>query len=168
MWVVGWVEDVRFRICFVCLGNICRSPIAEVVMRSLLDERGLGDRVEVSSAGTGDWHIGERADRRTLAVLKRHGYDGSAHRARQFSTDSFADCDLVVAMDQANVAELRRLAGDEDAPTVRLLREYDADATGTDVPDPYYGGDEGFDEVLAMVETACRGLLDEIGADLVR
>jgi low molecular weight protein-tyrosine phosphatase len=154
------------RICFVCLGNICRSPIAEVVMRSLLEERGLTDRIEVSSAGTGDWHIGERADRRTLAVLERHGYDGSAHRARQFVADSFADCDLVVAMDQANVTTLRRLVGSEDSAKVRLLREFDREATGPDVPDPYYGGDQGFDEVLAMVEAACRGLLDEIGTEL--
>jgi len=159
---------MAIRICFVCLGNICRSPIAEVVMRSLLDDRGLADRVEVSSAGTGDWHIGERADRRTLAVLQRHGYDGSAHRARQFSADSFADCDLVVAMDQANVSTLRQMVRDEDESKVRLLREFDPDASGTDVPDPYYGGDEGFEEVLAMVEAACRGLLDEIGADINR
>jgi protein-tyrosine phosphatase len=159
------VEDV-FRICFVCLGNICRSPIAEVVMRSLLEERGLAAEVEVSSAGTGDWHIGERADRRTLAVLERHGYDGNAHRARQFAADSFDDCDLLVAMDQSNVAVLRGLIGTEDAGRVRLLREFDPEATGSDVPDPYYGGDDGFDEVLAMVEVACRGLLDEVGAEL--
>ena len=157
-----------FRICFVCLGNICRSPIAEIVMRSLLAERGLADRVEVSSAGTGDWHIGERADQRTLAVLSRHGYDGSSHRARQFVADSFDECDLVVAMDQANVFALRRMVGGEEAAKVRLLREFDDDATGTDVPDPYYGGDADFDEVLAMVEVACRGLLDEIGAEISR
>jgi protein-tyrosine phosphatase len=155
-----------FRICFVCLGNICRSPIAEVVMRSLLDERGLSDRVQVSSAGTGDWHIGERADRRTLAVLQRHGYDGSAHRARQFVADSFDDCDLVVAMDQANVDTLRRMVDADDAAKVRFLREFDPDATGTDVPDPYYGGDDSFDEVLAMVEAACRGLLDQLAIDV--
>jgi protein-tyrosine phosphatase len=155
-----------FRICFVCLGNICRSPIAEVVMRSLLEEQGLADRVEVDSAGTGDWHIGERADRRTLAVLQRHGYDGAAHRARQFSAGSFGDCDLVLAMDQANVAALQRIVDGDDAAKVRLLREFDPHATGTDVPDPYYGGDEGFDEVLAMVEGACRGLLDQLAIDV--
>jgi len=159
---------MAFSICFVCLGNICRSPIAEVVMRSLLEERGLSDRVHVSSAGTGDWHIGERADRRTLAVLERHGYDGSAHRARQFIQESVGDCDLVVAMDQANVAALRSLLSDSEAAKVRLLREFDPEATGTDVPDPYYGGDEGFDDVLTMVEAACRGLLDEISADVNR
>lgn len=135
-------------------------------MRSLLDDRGLSDRVEVSSAGTGDWHIGERADRRTLAVLQRHGYDGNAHRARQFSPESFSDCDLVVAMDQANVAALRRMVRAEDESKLRLLREFDPDASGSDVPDPYYGGDEGFDEVLAMVESACRGLLEQLPLDV--
>lgn len=156
---------MSFRICFVCLGNICRSPIAEVVMRAQLEQRGLGDRVAVSSAGTGDWHIGERADRRTVAVLSRHGYDGAGHRARQFVAESIDECDLVVAMDRSNVAALRSLLGPDDAARVRLLREFDPDATGTDVPDPYYGGDEGFDEVLAMVETACHGLVEHV--DLV-
>ena len=151
---------MSYRICFVCLGNICRSPIAEVVMQSLLTERGLKDRVELSSAGTGDWHIGECADERTIAVLARHGYDGSQHRAKQFTRESFDKCDLVVAMDSSNLSVLRRLAPDGDITKVRLLREFDRGAIDTDVPDPYYGGDEGFDEVLAMVEAACTGLLD--------
>jgi protein-tyrosine phosphatase len=157
---------MALRLCFVCLGNICRSPIAEVVMRSLLDENGLADRVHVSSAGTGDWHIGERADKRTLSVLARHGYDGSAHRARQFVAQSIDDCDLVLAMDQTNLATLRRMLRSEDGDKVRLLREFDPDADGTDVPDPYYGGDEGFEDVLAMVEKACRGLLDHVRSDV--
>lgn len=151
---------MTYRICFVCLGNICRSPIAEVVMRSMLAERGLADRVEVSSAGTGDWHIGERADKRTVAVLARHGYDGTQHRAQQFGREMFESNDLVVAMDAANVAALRRLAPKDDVDRVRLLREFDPQARGTDVPDPYYGGDDGFDDVLAMVEAACAGLVD--------
>ena len=151
---------MRYRICFVCLGNICRSPIAEVVMRSMLADRGLTDRVEISSAGTGDWHIGECADKRTLAVLAKHGYDGSQHRARQFTREAFDSCELVIAMDSDNLAALRELVPDADAGQVRLLREFDPDATGTDVPDPYYGGDAGFEEVLAMVEAACAGLLD--------
>ena len=156
------------RICFVCLGNICRSPIAEVVMRSLLTDNGLTRGVEVSSAGTGDWHIGEGADERALAVLRRHGYDGSAHRAQQFVREAIADNDLVLAMDKSNLSALRRMAGDGEQDKLRLLREFDPDATGTDVPDPYYGGDEGFDEVLSMVEAACRGLLEHLRADLAR
>ena len=151
---------MSYRICFVCLGNICRSPIAEVVMQTLLDERGLSDRVELSSAGTGDWHIGECADKRALAVLERHGYDGSRHRAKQFTREAYGACDLVLAMDSANVSVLRRLAPDGDVTKVRLLREFDEGAADSDVPDPYYGGDEGFDEVLAMVESACAGLID--------
>jgi protein-tyrosine phosphatase len=151
---------MSFCVCFVCLGNICRSPIAETVMRSLLADSDLSGVVDVSSAGTGDWHIGERADKRALAVLDRHGYDGSAHRGRQFVASSFADCDLVVAMDRDNLDTLRRLAGDADGPEVRLLLEFDPEATAIDVPDPYYGGDDGFEDVLAMVEAGCRGLLD--------
>ena len=151
---------MSYRICFVCLGNICRSPIAEVVMQSMLAERGLGDRVELSSAGTGDWHIGECADERTVAVLARHGYDGSSHRAKQFTRESFDKCDLVIAMDNANLSALRELVPNADVTKVRLLREFDSEAKDSDVPDPYYGGAEGFDEVLAMVEAACAGLLD--------
>ncbi|HEX4654153.1 MAG TPA: low molecular weight protein-tyrosine-phosphatase [Mycobacteriales bacterium] len=157
---------MSFRICFVCLGNICRSPIAEVVMRSLLAKSGLADRVEVSSAGTGDWHIGQGADERALAVLARHGYDGSAHRAQQFLDEAIAEHDLVLAMDKSNLSALRRMAHGDDRDKLRLLREFDPDATDTDVPDPYYGGDDGFDEVLVMVEAACRGLLDHLDAEL--
>ena len=159
---------MSYRICFVCLGNICRSPIAATVMRSLLADRGLSDDVEVTSAGTGDWHVGQRADSRALAALTRAGYDGSDHRARLFVADAFADNDLVLAMDHSNLTALRRLAPDGHEDKLRLLREFDPDATGTDVPDPYYGGDEGFDEVLAMVESACHGLLEAIAADLAR
>ena len=154
------------RICFVCLGNICRSPIAEVVMRSLVSERGLDDVIEVSSAGTGDWHIGERADERALEVLTRHGYDGSAHRAQQFVADAFAEHDVVVALDRSNLATLRRLAPPGEEGKVRLLMSYvDGDRAG-DVPDPYYGGADRFEEVLAMVEAACAALLDRVAAEL--
>jgi protein-tyrosine phosphatase len=150
---------MTYRICFVCLGNICRSPMAEVVMRQQLHNAGLEDRVELSSAGTGDWHVGETADPRAVDVLGRHGYDGSQHRARQFVRDMFDDNDLVVAMDGDNLAALRRLAPQDRVDDVVLLRSFDPDADGTDVPDPYYGGARGFDEALAMVESACRGML---------
>lgn len=154
-----------YRVVFVCLGNICRSPIAEVVTRRLAADAGLADRIVVSSAGTGDWHIGERADPRTLEVLASHGYDGSSHRARQFQPDWFADHDLVVAMDETNLATLRRLAPDEEARAkVRLLLSFDPAATSTEVADPYYGGSGGFDHVLVTVERACRALLDEVVA----
>src|SRR6476619_6997511 len=110
-----------YRIAFVCLGNICRSPIAKVVMRSLVDEAGLGDRVQVASAGTGDWHVGRRADERTLDVLTSHGYDGSRHRARQFEKDWFDDDDLVLALDRSNLADLQALAAPDQVDKVQLL-----------------------------------------------
>ena len=135
-------------------------------MGRLLEERGLDKQVHVSSAGTGDWHVGGRADERTLDVLARHGYDGSDHRACQFVAETFADNDLVVVMDKSNLAAVRRLAPPTDDTEVRLLREFDPAATDSEVPDPYYGGSRGFDDVLAMVEAACRGLLDHLEAEL--
>jgi len=166
------VNDDVFRIVFVCLGNICRSPMAEVVMRSFVEQAGLSDRIAVASAGTGDWHVGERADPRTVEILAGRGYDGSAHRARQFEASWFDDYDLVVALDAANLAELRRLAPYDRRDDVRLLRAYDptlgADVGDLDVPDPYYGGPEGFGEALSMVERACRGLLDDVVARIGR
>ncbi len=151
-----------YRICFVCLGNICRSPTAEVVFRAMLRDEGLTESVHVDSAGTGDWHVGEGADDRALEALAGRGYDGSEHRARQFASGWFAGYDLVLAMDASNAADLRRLAPDRRAAhKVRMLREFDPDADGLDVPDPYFG-DHGFDRVLDMVEAACQGLLDHV------
>ena len=153
-----------YRICFVCSGNICRSPIAEVVMRRLVEDSGLADAVDVDSAGTGDWHVGERADRRAVSVLHDSGYDGSAHRARQFEPGWFSDRDLVVALDRGHLRELHALArsaAERDA--VRLLRSFDDDAPpDADVADPYYGDHRHFRDVLDQVERACRGLLDEV------
>jgi protein-tyrosine phosphatase len=160
------MHGVSLSICFVCLGNICRSPTAEVVMRSLVEEAGLADRIEVSSAGTGDWHVGNGADERMAAVLVDNGYDVSAHRARQYRREWFADHDLVVAMDRSNERDLRRLAPPGEERKVRLLTSYDDQASEPDVPDPYYGGPDGFAEVLAIVERGCRGLLEELRAQL--
>ncbi|MFD7438082.1 low molecular weight protein-tyrosine-phosphatase [Streptomyces sp. NPDC059861] len=149
---------MTYRICFVCTGNICRSPMAESVFRARTAEAGLDGLVEVDSAGTGGWHEGEPADPRTVAVLRAHDY-GSAHVARQFQPSWFSRLDLVIALDLGHLKALRRLAPTEqDAAKVRLLRSYDP-AAGDDVPDPYYGGGEGFEEVLEMVETASTGLL---------
>lgn len=136
-------------------------------MRRQLADARLDGLVEVSSAGTGDWHVGENADPRTLDVLSRYGYDGSGHRAKQFVRDMFDDNDLVVAMDGNNLAALRRLAPADRVDDVRLLRSFDPDADGPDVPDPYYGGPRGFDEALAMVEAACRGLVTWLRDELV-
>ncbi|MER7179025.1 low molecular weight protein-tyrosine-phosphatase [Streptomyces hyaluromycini] len=151
---------MTYRVCFVCTGNICRSPMAESVFRARVTEAGLDDRVEADSAGTGGWHEGDGADPRTVRVLAEHGYD-SDHTARRFQASWFARLDLVIALDSGHLKALRRLAPTaEDARKVRLLRAYDpAAGDDLDVPDPYYGGLDGFEECLEMVEAASEGLL---------
>jgi protein-tyrosine phosphatase len=155
------------RILFVCMGNICRSPTAEGVMRRLLRDAGLDDAIEIDSAGTGGWHAGEPPDARATEAARLRGVrlEGAA---RQVTAADFEDFDLIVAMDRANLRELLALAPDEEAAEkVRLLREFDpasADAGDLDVPDPYYGGERGFERVLDLVEAACRGLLGELRA----
>jgi protein-tyrosine phosphatase len=139
--------------------------MAEYEMRRLLDDAGLADRVTVASAGTGDYHVGEGADPRTVSTLDDAGLDASGHRAAQFTWSDFADTDLVVALDAANAADLRRIAPDADAAEkVVLLRSFEADADpdDLDVPDPYFDGADGFPLVLEIVQRACRGLLDEL------
>ena len=149
----------------MCLGNICRSPTAEGVLRHLLAEQGRDD-VVVESAGTGSWHIGSPPDRRSAAAARSRGIvlEGAA---RQVTGADFADYDLIVAMDRENLRDLRRLAPDDAARAkVRLLREFDPEAVASgdlDVPDPYYGGPDGFEHVLDVVERACRGLLEQCG-----
>lgn len=160
-----------YRVCFVCTGNICRSPMAESVFRSYAEEAGLDGRVEVDSAGTGPWHEGDGADRRAIAALTAHGYE-QRHIARQFQAAWFSGLDLVIALDSGHLHELRALAPTpEDAAKVRLLRDYDADADpgapgGLDVPDPYYGGAEDFEACLEMIEAASGGLLDAVSEAL--
>ncbi|MET8668943.1 low molecular weight protein-tyrosine-phosphatase [Streptomyces tendae] len=152
---------MTYRVCFVCTGNICRSPIAEAVFHARVADAGLDGLVEADSAGTGGWHEGEGADPRTVAVLTEHDY-GLDHTARQFQQSWFSRLDLVVALDAGHLRALRRLAPTErDAAKVRLLRSYDPAAEGgdLDVPDPYYGGQDGFEECLEMVEAASTGLL---------
>jgi protein-tyrosine phosphatase len=152
-----------YRIAMVCLGNICRSPIAEVVLTEKLARAGLDDRVEVTSAGTGGWHVGEPMDRRAAAILAAHGYDGSEHRASQFEAHRHDEYDLVLAMDESNHADLSDLV-EHGTSRLRMFRDFDPRAAGSDrdVPDPYYGGDDGFAHVLATVERTC----DEIVAAL--
>jgi protein-tyrosine phosphatase len=154
-----------YRLTFVCLGNICRSPMAEAVMAHRVAEQGWSS-VLVDSAGTGDWHLGEDADRRARTVLEARGYPLS-HSARQFERSWFADRDLVVALDQDNLGDLRRLAPDKQARSrIALLREFDPNAGELDVPDPYYGDSRGFHQVLDIIEAACAGLLDHVGQQL--
>ncbi|MBM7772148.1 protein-tyrosine phosphatase [Actinokineospora baliensis] len=143
-------------ICFVCTGNICRSPMAALVFGEHLRRAGLADRVRVSSAGTDGWHVGEAADPRTARVLARHGYPTS-HVAAQVGADHL-DADLLVAMDSGHARALRSRVPDPERVT--LFRVFDPGAeTDLDIPDPYYGGPDGFDQVLAMVEAACPGLV---------
>lgn len=156
----------RYRIAIVCLGNICRSPMAHVVLTAKLAEAGLADRVEVTSSGTGDWHIGEPMDRRAAARLHAAGYDPTRHRAQQVRGQDLADHDLVLAMDATNLADLHRLA--PEVSTVRLFRDFDPEAEpGAEVPDPWYAGPEGFDEVLDMVERTADALVSYLRSDVL-
>ncbi|MFD4422253.1 low molecular weight protein-tyrosine-phosphatase [Agromyces sp. NPDC058484] len=157
-----------FRVSFVCTGNICRSPMAEVVLRSLAERAGLGDRIAIESAATGDWHVGERADVRTVDALARAGYDGSHHRARQFEAVDFPALDLIVAFDRGQARILRNQAPSEvDRAKVRLLLEFDPElALLHDVPDPYYSDPATFDRVLGMIERATQALFRQLAPAL--
>ncbi len=167
----AWIPvRTPFRILFVCLGNICRSPTAEGVMRALVREAGLEGQIELDSAGTGAWHVGNPPDERATATARDRGIalEGAA---RVLRCEDFDDFDLILAMDRKNLADLRRLAPDERARSkTRLLRELDPASAGLgvatggdlDVPDPYYGGPRGFERVLDLVHAACVGLLAEV------
>lgn len=157
----------RYRVSLVCLGNICRSPIADVVLQAKVAEAGLEGVVEVVSAGTGDWHVGEPMDRRAAALLTSQGYDAERHRAQQVAAHWLADHDLVLAMDRANLRDLRSL-GAADPARVRLFRDYDPEEPGGEVPDPYYGGESGFREVLAMVDRTSAVLVGRVATALGR
>lgn len=161
--------SARFRINVVCSGNICRSPMGEIVLRELFAEAGV-DGVVVTSAGTGGWHVGDGADERALDILRRRGYDGSSHRARQFGLEWFAQHDLILAADSGHLRALRRLAPDPAAAQkVRLLRSFDPEAVAagtTDVDDPWYGGQEDFERCFDEVEAACRCVVASVSEHL--
>jgi protein-tyrosine phosphatase len=149
------------RVLFVCLGNICRSPAAEGVFAHLANVAGCADRFEIDSAGTGAWHVGEPADARMRAAAKHRGITLTSV-ARKVSAADFAHFDHILAMDRENLAALRRLAPAEHRHKIRLYRDLDSEALGEDVPDPYYGGDAGFEEVLDIVTRAGTALLAEL------
>ncbi len=147
-----------YRIGFVCLGNICRSPMADVILSQLVNDAGLATRVEVRSSGTGDWHLGEPMDPRAAAQLLAGGYDPSGHRAQQYD-DSWAGSDLLLAMDRQNLHDIT--GGRGESERVRMFRSFDplAGPEDLDVPDPWYGGESGFVEVATIVERTCRQLV---------
>lgn len=159
-----------YRVCLVCLGNICRSPTAAVVLRAELERAGLAGDVAVDSAGTGDWHVGAPMDAGARAELARRGYDGAGHRARQFQPSWFADCDLVLAMDRRNLANLRRMAPDAEARSrLALFRSFDPRAGGPggdphqgEVPDPFGGPPEEYALALDLLLPAARGVAARI------
>lgn len=150
-------------VLFVCLGNICRSPLAEGVFRHVLDEEGLTDRFRVDSAGTGSWHVGESPDHRAIRSAATRGVTLTGH-ARQVQPEDFRDFQYIVAMDQSNLVHLELYRGGVGGEAaLYLLREFDPEGgPGAEVPDPYYGGPNGFEEVYEMVDRSCRELLNHI------
>jgi len=149
------------KVLFVCMGNICRSPTAEAVLRKYVQDAQLDSRIAIDSAGTGDWHAGKGPDQRACQAAAKRGYDLSALRARQVTADDFQRFDLILAMDHDNLKRLQALRpADSHGELDLFLRRY---KLGTDaVPDPYYGGEDGFEQVLDLIERGAAGLLDEI------
>lgn len=157
------MSQARIAVSFVCMGNICRSPTAEAIMRALARQASLDHAIEIDSAGTGAWHVGETRDRRSLSVGAQRGMPLSG-TARQFRPSDFARFDYVLAIDREILAELARLAPDAQARAkLHLLRKFDPKSPpDSDVPDPYYGDLDGFERVFDICEAACRGLLDHV------
>ena len=150
------------KVLFVCLGNICRSPTAQGVFTALINREGLSNVVSVDSAGTGAWHVGDQPDRRAQAAAKTRGYDLSTQRARQIKETDFLDFDYIIAMDSQNHSDLSMKAPTNALDRIRMFLSFAPKEGITDVPDPYYGGANGFDHVLDLVEAASLGLLQEI------
>ncbi len=155
-------EKKTVRILFVCMGNICRSPTADGIMRQLVADAGLAHRVEVDSAGTHNYHPDSPPDARSQAAALRRGYDLSPLRARQVKDADFARFDLLLAMDADNLENLKRRCPREHAGKLRLMMEYATRFDVREVPDPYYEGEDGFEAVLDYLEDACAGLLAEV------
>ena len=156
----------RIRVLVVCTGNICRSPTGEGVLRHLAAKRGLQERVAVRSAGTHDYHVGDAPDPRSVRHAGKRGYDLSAQRAQQVTREHFGEYDYILAMDRGHLRILRQMAPEGAKARLGLFLEASARWNGADVPDPYYGGAEGFEEVLDMVEEAAALWLDRLEAEL--
>jgi len=152
----------KHRILFVCLGNICRSPMAEGVFRRVAADAGVAHLFEIDSAGMGDWHKGDAPDSRAQKAAKSRGVDISAQSARKVELEDFDTYDLVLAMDGSNIADLHDIAPHAARPKIRRFLDYAPHLGAQDVPDPYYGGPEGFDHVLDLIEAAAEGLLADL------
>ncbi|WP_068310701.1 low molecular weight protein-tyrosine-phosphatase [Polycladidibacter hongkongensis] len=149
----------KHSVLFVCLGNICRSPLGEGIFAHLVHERGLEGQFEIDSAGTGAWHVGKQPDERSIEIAKKHGIDLTGQRARQVSEQDFYRFDTIIAMDRSNLKNLRKIEPKDGTATLQLMLP-----DGGDVPDPYYGGRDGFADVFTMVERACTSLLNKLAA----
>lgn len=149
-------------VLFVCLGNICRSPTADGIFRGLVEQAGLEHRIRVDSAGTGAWHVGNAPDPRTQQAAAQRGYDLSRLRARQAIEDDFHQFDLILAMDQSNYNDLMDLQPSNSRASLQMFLAYAPELGVRDVPDPYYGGQDGFEQVLDLVETAGQNLLEQL------
>jgi protein-tyrosine phosphatase len=152
----------KIRVLFVCLGNICRSPTAHGVFENILEQRGMAHAVEVDSCGTGDWHVGSAPDRRSAVEAGKRGYDLSQLRARQVQAADFGRFDYILAMDYLNLAELQAMCPKNYAGHLGLFLPFAKASATEEVPDPYYGGVDGFSHVLDLVEAASEGLLQQI------
>lgn len=157
---------MSFRILLVCMGNICRSPTAEVVLRDFIKNNMLGDIVEVDSAGTHGYHVGEAPDSRTQRAASSRGYNLSQLRARKVAQQDLDYFDLILAMDKSNLDNLKRMASPEQQERIKLFMDYSGNFEDDEVPDPYYGLGHGFDLVLDMVEDASKGLVEDIKGKL--
>lgn len=167
---MGGMPPDPYHVTFVCSGNICRSAMGHAILTQLVEQAGLTGQVRVSSSGTGDWHVGEQADPRTIAILARYGYDGSAHRAREFDPSEFDEVDLVLASDSGHVRTLTRLArSDDQLQKIRLVREFDPEAVAAgllETADPWYGDMEHFERCFHEVEDACQGVVAHLRSEL--
>lgn len=159
------IEPDPVRILFVCMGNICRSPTAHAVLRQRLDAAGLADRIDIDSAGTQGFHVGRGPDQRAEEAARARGYAMGDLRARQVEAEDLATCDYVIAMDEANLEDVRRLADRASRARITRLLDLLTDPPRRDVPDPYYGGPNGFEEVLDLVEAASDALIERVLRD---
>ena len=151
----------KYRVLFVCLGNICRSPVARGVFQQLVERDGLSEKFEIDSCGTGSWHIGHQAHENSRQTAKRNGVDIEDHRARQYVAEDLQRFDLLLAMDRSNKSDMKSISQQESEKIV-LLRDYDEDKDSADVPDPYHGTGDGFQRVHDIIVRSCENLLEDL------